>query len=76
MPVLDGVRATKLLGRLLPDCAVVVLTASLSADDARRARRAGAAAYLTKGCSAEHVVDALLEVAQQPCLPATLAHTA
>ena len=41
---------------------MVVLTASLSPEDAHRARTAGAAAYLTKGCSAEHVVGALLEV--------------
>jgi two-component system, NarL family, response regulator LiaR len=62
MPVLDGVQATRLLRRLLPACPVVVLTASLSPEDAHRARTAGAAAYLTKGCSAEHVVGALLEV--------------
>ena len=75
MPVLDGVRATKLLGRLLPGCAVVVLTASVSDEDASRARRAGASAYLTKGCSAAHVADAVLEAAR-PCVPATLAQTA
>jgi DNA-binding NarL/FixJ family response regulator len=62
MPVLDGFNATRLLRRLLPACPVVVLTASLSAEDARRARIAGAAAYLTKGCSTEHVVESLLEV--------------
>jgi len=62
MPVLDGIHATRMLRRLLPACPVVVLTASLSPEDAHRARTAGAAAYLTKGCSAEHVVGALLEV--------------
>ena len=62
MPVLDGIHATRLLRRLLPACPVVVLTASLSPEDAHRARTAGAAAYLTKGCAAEHVVGALLEV--------------
>jgi two-component system invasion response regulator UvrY len=62
MPVLDGIHATRLLRRLLPACPVVVLTASLSPEDAHRARTAGAAGYLTKGCSADHVVSALLEV--------------
>jgi DNA-binding NarL/FixJ family response regulator len=62
MPVLDGIHATRLLRRLLPACPVVVLTASLSPEDAHRARTAGAAAYLTKGCSADHVVGALVEV--------------
>ena len=61
MPVLDGVHATRLLRRLLPACPVVVLTASLSPEDAHRARSAGAAAYLTKGCSAECLVGTLLE---------------
>jgi two-component system invasion response regulator UvrY len=62
MPVLDGFNATRLLRRMLPECPVVVLTASLSSEDADRARLAGAADYLTKGCPAEQIVDALLEV--------------
>jgi DNA-binding NarL/FixJ family response regulator len=62
MPVLDGYHATRLLGRLLPDCRVVVLTGSQAPEDANRARRAGATGYLTKGCSAERVIDALLDV--------------
>ena len=61
LPVLDGFHATRLLRRLLPACPVVVLTASPSSEDVHRARSAGAAAYLNKGCSAEHVVAALLE---------------
>jgi DNA-binding NarL/FixJ family response regulator len=63
MPVLDGVHATRLLRRLVPGCGVVVLTSSCSPEDAFRARRAGAAGYLNKGCSIEYVVEALLEAA-------------
>lgn len=66
MPVLDGFRATRLLRRLLPACPVVVLTASPSPDDVHRARAAGAAGYLNKGCSADHLVDALLEACVLP----------
>jgi len=66
MPVLDGFQATRLLGRLLPNCRVVVLTGSLATEDANRARRAGATGYLTKGCSADHVVDALLDASELP----------
>ena len=62
MPVLDGIEATREVRRALPDCEVVVLTASLAVEDAHRARSAGAAAYLTKGCSTRDVIDALLEV--------------
>ena len=61
MPVLDGFHATRLLQRLLPSCRVVVLTASLCSEDACRAREVGAAAYLTKGCSADDVANALLD---------------
>jgi DNA-binding NarL/FixJ family response regulator len=62
MPVLDGIEATREIRRSLPNCEVVVLTASLAVEDAHRARRAGAAAYLTKGCSTRDMIDALLEV--------------
>jgi DNA-binding NarL/FixJ family response regulator len=62
MPVLDGIDATREVRRALPKCQVVVLTASLAVEDAHRARSAGAAAYLTKGCSTRDVIDALLEV--------------
>jgi DNA-binding NarL/FixJ family response regulator len=62
MPVLDGIEATREVRRWRPDCQVVVLTASLAVEDAHRARSAGAAAYLTKGCSTHDVIDALLEV--------------
>ena len=66
MPVVDSYEATRVLRRELPSCPVVVLTASLSPEDAHRARTAGAAAYLTKGCATEHVIGALLEVAAAP----------
>ena len=61
MPVLDGFRATRLLRRLLPACPVVVLTASPSPEDVHRARATGAAGYLNKGCSAERLVETLLD---------------
>jgi two-component system, NarL family, response regulator LiaR len=62
MPVLDGIEATRAVRSSLPDCQVVVLTASLAVEDAHRARHAGAAAYLTKGCFMRDLIDALLEV--------------
>jgi DNA-binding NarL/FixJ family response regulator len=64
MPVLDGIDATREVRDALPECQVVVLTTSLAVEDAHRARSAGAAAYLTKGCSTRDVIDALLEVAK------------
>jgi DNA-binding NarL/FixJ family response regulator len=63
MPLLDGVGATHQIRDALPECEVVFLTASAVAENADRARSAGAAAYLTKDCSMRDVIDTLLEVA-------------
>ena len=63
MPVMDGFGATREVRRSLPNCEVIVLTASLAVEDAHRARSSGAAAYLTKGCFMRDLIDALLEVA-------------
>jgi CheY-like chemotaxis protein len=53
LPVLDGVHTTRLLRRLFPACPVVVLAASLSPEDAHRARSAGAAAACVYATAAE-----------------------
>jgi DNA-binding NarL/FixJ family response regulator len=48
MPVLDGIEATRKIRRSTPGARVVMLTGSNSRSDVNRARKAGAAAYLTK----------------------------
>jgi DNA-binding NarL/FixJ family response regulator len=60
-----GLEATRIICASLP-AQVAVLTASPLPEDSLRAREAGAAAYLTKGSSAEEVVDALLELGSAP----------
>ena len=62
MPLVDGIEATSAISRSLP-ARVAILTASPLPEDALRARAAGAEAYLTKGCSAPEVVEAVLELA-------------
>jgi DNA-binding NarL/FixJ family response regulator len=62
MPLVDGLEATRVIRKSL-QARVAVLTASPLPEDSLRARAAGAAAYLTKGCSAQEVVDAVLELA-------------
>jgi len=61
MPLVDGIVATRAISRHLP-IRVAMLTASPRPEDALRARDAGVAAYLTKGCSAQDVVEAVLEI--------------
>jgi CheY-like chemotaxis protein len=65
MPLVDGLEATRVISASLP-ARVAVLTASPLPEDSLRAREAGAAAYLTKGASAEEVVDTVLELASPP----------
>ena len=62
MPVVDGIQATRSVRSSLPNCRVAVLTALLLPEDALRARAAGAAAYLTKSCSAHDLLEAVLEL--------------
>jgi DNA-binding NarL/FixJ family response regulator len=62
MPVMDGIEATREICRS-GSVRVAMLTASPRPEDSLRAREAGAAAYLTKGCSFHEVVDAVLELA-------------
>jgi len=67
MPLVDGIEATRAICHSLP-VRVAMLTGSPCSEDALRARDAGAAAYLTKGCSAHEVVEAVVEIAT-PAVP-------
>jgi DNA-binding NarL/FixJ family response regulator len=60
MPVLDGIEATRKIRRSTPGTRVVMLTGSNSRSDVNRARKAGAAAYLTKDRIAGELIEAIL----------------
>jgi DNA-binding NarL/FixJ family response regulator len=64
MPLADGVEATQLICSSL-EAQVAILTASPLPEDSLRAREAGAAAYLTKDCSGQEVVDTVIELASR-----------
>ena len=63
MPVLDGVEATRQIRSIVPGACVLMLTGSNSRADVDRARKAGAAAYVTKDRIASELIEAILEVA-------------
>jgi DNA-binding NarL/FixJ family response regulator len=65
MPVLDGFEATRAIGERVPQAAVVVLTGSAEPSDVERARKAGAAAYVTKDRIAAELVEAILAAASR-----------
>ena len=48
MPVMDGIEATRRIRQRDPDACVLILTGGTAVGDVDRARKAGAAAYLTK----------------------------
>ena len=65
MPVLDGIEATPRVLAAAPGTKVVVVSSSQSPDDRRRAREAGALAFLGKGASTDELVRALERVVFQ-----------
>ena len=65
MPVLDGFEATREIRAGSDDVHVLMLTGSNSRADVDRARKAGAAGYVTKDRIAAELVEAILEVAER-----------
>jgi DNA-binding NarL/FixJ family response regulator len=63
MPELDGIAATRELGRVAPDVAVLVLTMYDDDDSVFAAMRAGARGYLVKGVEQEDIARAIRSVA-------------
>jgi CheY-like chemotaxis protein len=62
MPVMDGFEATKQIRKQRPQSRVLMLTGSNARTDVDRARKAGAAGYVTKDRIAAELIDAILEV--------------
>src|SRR5919106_5006053 len=65
MPVLDGVEATEQIRRDLPHASVLMLTGSNAGLDVDRARRAGAAGYVTKDRIAAELIRAIRDAASR-----------
>lgn len=63
MPDLDGIEATRQLGRVAPSAAVIVLTMFEDDDSVFAAMRAGALGYLLKGADQDEIVRAIRAVA-------------
>jgi DNA-binding NarL/FixJ family response regulator len=65
MPVMDGIEATEAIRAEHEGACVLMLTGSNSRTDVDRARRAGAAGYVTKDRIAAELIDAIVEVASR-----------
>ena len=66
MPGMDGFQATRVITDEQPGTCVLMLTGSNSRADVDRARKAGAAGYVTKDRIAAELIDAILEVVARP----------
>jgi DNA-binding NarL/FixJ family response regulator len=66
MPRVDGILATREITDTLERTRVVVLSGHQDLETVCRARAAGAAAYLSKGCPVDEVVSVVREVADWP----------
>lgn len=64
MPILDGVGATRLLKKALPQCRVIVLTTFDDDEYIFDALRAGAAGYLLKDVPSTRLVEAIRATAR------------
>ena len=63
MPKMDGFEATRRIRADRPTACILMLTGSNSRTDVDRARKAGAAGYVTKDRIAAELIDAIIEVA-------------
>jgi NarL family two-component system response regulator LiaR len=62
MPVLDGIEAARQISKADGKACILMLTGSNSRDDVDRARKAGAAGYVTKDRIAAELIDAIVEI--------------
>jgi LuxR family maltose regulon positive regulatory protein len=62
MPVLDGIEAARQIHAIDANARILMLTGSNSRSDVDRARKAGAAGYVTKDRIAAELIDAIVEI--------------
>jgi DNA-binding NarL/FixJ family response regulator len=62
MPVLDGIEAARQISKADGGACILMLTGSNSRSDVDRARKAGAAGYVTKDRIAAELIDAIVEI--------------
>ncbi len=65
MPVMDGIEAAREIGSATGAPSILMLTGSNARSDVDRARKAGAAGYVTKDRIAAELIDAIVEITRR-----------
>lgn len=74
MPGIGGIEATRTIKRKFPDIKIIVVTVHTEAPFPSKLHEAGAIGYVTKGCPASELLDAIRTVGQgKPFLSAEVA---
>jgi two-component system invasion response regulator UvrY len=74
MPGIGGIEATRTIKRKFPDIKIIVVTVHSEAPFPSKLHEAGAIGYVTKGCPASELLDAIRTVGQgKPFLSAEVA---
>jgi len=63
MPVMDGIEAARKISAANSETRILMLTGSNARSDVDKARKAGAAGYVTKDRIAAELIDAIVEIA-------------
>jgi DNA-binding NarL/FixJ family response regulator len=66
MPIMNGIEATSILAKEMPQVKIVALSMHIEKDAALRICDAGATAYLTKGCPTEELVTTIRACQTKP----------
>ena len=69
MPVMDGIEAARTIRDESNGASILMLTGSNSRSDVDRARKAGAAGYVTKDRIAAELIRAIFDVTNSPPVP-------
>ena len=66
MPVMDGVKATRMIRQTFPDVQIVVLTSTVDFELVKEALKAGAHSYMFKAVSIDQMAESIRAAAHHP----------
>ena len=74
MPGIQGIEATRIIHKALPDCKILILTVNAGAAFANLSRKAGASGYLLKNLVDQELDDAINNIMRNEWYESPLTH--